>query len=120
MFLPHLAVEQVPRASSTGSGLTGENLTGQPLGSILNQQEESSVFMPLPLSLVMGRATRAPSASLGTLLIVPRLPGRCTGSRTQRVELGPPGADHSQDPGSCPTHLPAVEGCFQRPGVFPL
>lgn len=35
------AVEQVPRASSTGSGLRGENLTGRPLGSILNQQEDS-------------------------------------------------------------------------------
>ena len=42
MFLLHLStVEQVPRASSTGSALTGENLTRRPLGSILNQQEES-------------------------------------------------------------------------------
>lgn len=74
--------------------------------------------MPSPSSLVMGRAVWAPSPSLGTLLIVPRLPGHCAGSRTQRVGLGSPGDDYSQDPGSCLTHPPAVEGCFQRPGVF--
>lgn len=107
-----------PRASSTGSGLRGENLTRQPLGSTLNQQEESLSLYTLAIESSDGKGSAGSLASLGTLLIVPRLPGRCTWSRTQRVGLGSPGADHSQDPGPCPTHPPIAEGCFQRPGVF--
>lgn len=109
-----------PRASSTGSGLRGENLTRRLLGSVLNQQEESLCLHTLAIESGDGKGSAGSLASLGTLLIVPRLPSLCTLSRTQRVGLGSPGADHSQDPGPCPTHPPAAEGCFQRPGVFLL
>ena len=79
-----------PKASSTGSGLRGENLTRRPLGSILNQQEESLSLHALAIESGDGKGSVGSLASLGTLLIVPRLPSHCTLSRTQSGGFGVP------------------------------